>query len=139
MKIIIDNNIALDALLGRQPFNEAAEKILIACADTHIGYLSVNCLTDIYYILRKSMDVSSVKAAIKKLMELLVIVSINDEDCMNALSLQIDDFEDALVVICGKNVNADFIVTRDNKFINITSPIPVLSPDKMLEIITDAN
>jgi predicted nucleic acid-binding protein len=136
MKIMIDNNIALDALLGRKPFNEAAEKVLTACVDTHKGYLSVNSLTDIFYILRKSMDVSSVKAAIKKLMELLEIVSLNDEDCINALSLPIDDFEDALVVICGRNVGADFIVTRDNKFLEIRSLIPVLSPDKLLERIS---
>ena len=135
MKIIIDNNIALDALLGRQPFNEAAEKILTTCVDTHKGCLSVNSLTDIFYVLRKSMDVSSAKATIKKLMELLEIIPLSDEDCLNALSLQIDDLEDALVVICSKNVGADFIVTRDDKFLKINSPVPVLSPDKLLEII----
>jgi predicted nucleic acid-binding protein len=133
MKIIIDNNIALDALLGRRPFSEAAEKILTACADTHIGCLSVNSLTDIFYVLRKSMDVSPAKEAIKKLMELLDIISLSDEDCLNALSLPIDDFEDALVVICGKNAGADFIVTRDEKFLKMESPVPVLSPDKLLE------
>ena len=133
MKIVIDNNIVLDALLGCQPFNEAAEKILTACVDTHKGCLSVNSLTDIFYVLKKSIDVSSAKAAIKKLIELLVIISFTDEDCLNALSLPIDDFEDALIVMCGRNEGADCIVTRDEKFLKINSHIPVLSPDVLLE------
>ena len=135
MKIVIDNNIALDALLGRQPFNKAAEELLTACADKHKGCLSVNSLTDIFYVLRKSIDVSSAKAAVKKLMDLLEVLSVNDEDCLNALSLPIDDFEDALIAICGKNARADCIVTRDEKFLKIKSPIPVMSINKLMEML----
>ena len=138
MKIVIDNNIALDALLGRKPFNETAERILTACADTHMGCLSVNSLTDIFYVLRKSMDVPYAKAAVKKLMDLLEIISVSDEDCLNALSLPIDDFEDALVVVCGKNAKADCIVTRDETFLKISSPIPVMSPDRLLELLENS-
>ena len=133
MKIVIDNNIALDALLGRQPFNEAAEQILTACVDTHKGCLSVNSLTDIFYVLRKLLEASMAKAAVKKLIDLLEIISVNDEDCLNALSLPIDDFEDALVVICGKKAGADYIVTRDEIFLQTESPIPIISPEKLLE------
>ena len=135
MKIVIDNNIALDALLERKPFNEAAEKLLTACVYTHKGCLSANSLTDIFYVLRKYMGATSAKAAVQKLMELFTILSINDEDCQKALSLPIDDFEDALVVICGKNADADCIVTRDENFLKIKSPVPIMSPDKLLEIL----
>ena len=135
MRIDVDNNIVLDALLGRQPFNEAAEKILIACADAHKGYLSVNSLTDIFYVLRKSIDTSMSKAAVKKLMGLFEIISVNDEDCLNALSLPIDDFEDALVAVCAKKASVDYIVTRDEKLLQIESSVPLISPDKLLEIL----
>jgi len=133
MKIVIDNNIVLDALLGRQPYNKSAEKLLTACVDTHKGCLSVNSLTDIFYVLRKSADAPSAKAAVKKLMDLLEIISVNDEDCLNALSLPIDDFEDALIVVCGWNAGADCIVTRDEEFLKINSIVQVISPDKLLE------
>jgi len=135
MKIVIDNNVALDAMLGRRPFNIAAEKILTACTDTHTGCLSVNSLTDIFYVLRKFMDAASAKMAVKKLMDLLEIISINEEDCINALALSIDDFEDALVMVCGKNSGADCIVTRDDALLAVTSIVPALSPDKLLEIL----
>ena len=135
MIIVIDNNIALDALLRRQPFSEAAERILEACADTHIGCLSVNSLTDIFYVLRKFIEASSAKKTIYKLMELLEIISLNDEDCINALSLPVDDFEDALAVICGEKIGADYIVTRDSEFLSINSSIPIVSPEKLLKMI----
>ena len=135
MKIVIDNNIVLDALLGRRPFNEAAEQILLACADTHKGCLSVNSLTDIFYVLRKSIGTSMAKAAVKKLMGLFEIISVNDEDCLNALSLPIDDFEDALVVVCAKKTEVDYIVTRDEKLLQVESPVLLISPEKLLEIL----
>lgn len=133
MKIVIDNNIALDAFLGRQPFNEAAEQILAACADLHQGCLSVNSLTDIFYVLRKSLGIAAAKTTVKKIMELFEIISVDSEDCLNALSLPIDDFEDALIMICGKKAGADCIVTRDEKFLQAETPIPVIAPDKLLE------
>ena len=135
MKILIDNNVILDALLKRSPFNEGAEKIMIACSETHEGCISVNSLTDIFYILRKLTDVPSANAAIIKLTELFDIITVTGDDCVSALELQIDDFEDALIVICGMNAGANYIVTRDNSFLNVKSGIPVISPDSLLDII----
>ena len=132
MKIFVDNNVVIDALLQRSPFNAAAERILIACADAHRGYLSVNSLTDIFYVLRKNINAAAAKVAVQKLMELLEIVAVNDEDCLSALSLPIDDFEDALIVICGMNAGVDCIVTRDEEFLKIESIVPVMSPDELL-------
>ena len=131
MKLLIDENVVIDALLGRRPFNGDAEKILAACADTHTGCLSVNSLTDIFYILRKTMSASSVKAVIKKLMELFEIITINNEDCQNALALPIDDFEDALVVIYANKAKVDFIVTRDKELINTDTLVKIISPDNL--------
>jgi len=133
--IIIDNNIVLDALLGRYPFYETAEKILTACVDMHKGCLTMNSLTDIFYVLRKYMNATSAKEAINKLMELLEIITVNADDCIEALALPIDDFEDALLAICGKKVEADYIVTRDEKFINTNTIIPTISVSELLSIM----
>ena len=135
MRIFIDTNIVLDVLLKRSPFNEAAERILIICADAHIGFLSVNSLTDIFYVARKSLDALSTKAVVRRLIELLEIIPINKEDCINALSLPIDDFEDGLIFICAEKAGADFIVTRDEELLKIESDISVIAPDKLLGII----
>ena len=135
MKIVIDNNIMLDALLERKPFNESAEQILTACADIHKGCLSANSLTDIFYVLQKSIGAAAAKTTIKKIMDLFEIVSVNEEDCLNALSLPIDDFEDALVIICAKKAGAAYIVTRDELLLKTASPVPIVSPSELLEIL----
>jgi len=133
MRIVIDTNIALDALLGRQPFNEAAERIMTSCVKQHKGYLTMNSLTDIFYILQRNMDTIMAKESIRKLMMLFEIISVNRSDGLNALSLPIDDFEDALILICAEKVSADCIVTRDAEFIKTKSVLPIISPLELLK------
>jgi len=133
MKIVIDNNIALDALLERKPFCETAEQILTACADSHTGYLTSNSLTDIFYVLRKAIGNINAKAAVKKLIDLFEIISVDKDDCLNAVSLQIDDFEDALIVVCAEKVSADCIVTRDEKFMQDKSPVAIISSKDLIK------
>ena len=133
MKILIDNNVILDAFLARKTFNTAAEQIMSACADVQKGCISTNSLTDIFYVLRKSLDTTTAKAVIRKMMNLFEIITVNEDDCRKALSLNIDDFEDALVVVCARKAGADFIVTRDEKFLKTVSPAAIISPDRLLE------
>jgi len=136
MKIVIDNNVIIDALLKRSPFNEAAEQVLLYCANKHEGCLTANSLTDIFYVLRKTTDAVTAKASVKKLLGLLITLSIDDEDCLNAISLPIDDFEDALIVECARKAKADFIVTRDKLLLRTAAPIKIISPDALVEILT---
>ena len=74
MTVVFDNNVVLDALLGRKPFCDGAERLLTACADEHTGCLTANSLTDIFYILSKAVGASKAKQAVRKLTELLETV-----------------------------------------------------------------
>jgi predicted nucleic acid-binding protein len=133
MRIVIDNNIILDALLERKPYFDLSAQVMTACADANKGYVTANSLTDIFYVLKKSIGAAGAKSAIRQLMELLETISINEEDCINALSLPMDDFEDALVAICARKAEADYIVTRDEEFLSQTAPVTTISPRKLLE------
>jgi len=135
MKVFIDNNIILDALLSREHYYEYSEKVLLACVDSHEGCLSVNSLTDIYYVLRKSMRAADAKAAMQKLMDLFDVIDLNREDCLDALALPIDDFEDALILIAAHKVGAEIIVTRDAKFQKLKSSVQILSPEQFIKVI----
>ena len=58
MKILIDTNIIIDALTGREPFREAAEQIfLLAANQTADMYITASSATDIYYIVRKHLHI----------------------------------------------------------------------------------
>ena len=135
MRIVIDNSIILDALLGRQPYNKAAEQILLHCANAHEGCLNANSLTAIFYILRKAMDAKAAKESVKTLVDLFAILSVSEDECVNALTLPIDDFEDALVAACAMKAEADYIVTRDKQLLLMPSPVTIVSPEKILDIL----
>lgn len=135
MRIAIDNNVILDALLERKPFFEESQQVMIACTDDNRGYLTANSLTDIFYVLRKFIGTTQAKLAIRQLVDLFLIISVDDTDCVNALSLPIDDFEDALMAVCAKKAGVDYIVTRDDKFLSYKSPVKTISPKGLLETL----
>lgn len=57
MNVMIDTNVILDDILSRGANAEAARKISRFVTDGFItGYLTANCLTDIFYIVSKNRD-----------------------------------------------------------------------------------
>jgi predicted nucleic acid-binding protein len=132
MILVLDNNVVLDALLERKPFFDNAAQVLTSCAGENKGYLTANSLTDIYYVLSKFLDAAAAKQTIRKLMELFEIISIDGIDCINALELLMNDFEDALIAVCAGKVGADYIISRDINFARAASPVQIISPFEFL-------
>ena len=128
MIVLLDTNILLDALQERQPFDIEAKEILKRSQNGEINCLfTANAATDIFYIYSRARDVKSAKIALDFLLTHYGVVSVTHEDCINALSLPMDDFEDAVVVICAQKANADYIITRDEKFLQEGSPIKAIT------------
>jgi len=75
----------------------------------------------------------SARAALSFLLTHYGVVSVTQDDCINAMSTGIDDFEDSLVVVCAEKIEADYIVTRDEKFLKCQSIVPLVSPEELLE------
>jgi len=129
MIAVLDNNILIDALEIREPFAEAAQQILRESAQgKYICCFTSNSATDIYYVLNKRKGKEYAKAAITKLLNLLPVVSVTGQDCQQALDLPIDDFEDALLVVCAAKAQADCIITGDKDFLKAGSPVKVILP-----------
>ena len=134
MIVVVDNNIVLDVLLERKPFYSDAAQLLTACVSNHTGCLTANSLTDIFYVLSKYIGAAKAKQSIKKLTGLFEIISVTEADCINALELPMDDFEDALIASCAKKAGAEYIISRDADFTRV-SPIQVIHPSEFLSII----
>ena len=132
MTILLDTNIIMDALQERQPFDVEAKEILQRAQNGEITcLLTANAATDIFYLYSKARDVSAARVALSFLLDSYGVVSVTQEDCKAALSMSVEDFEDALVVVCAKKINADYIITRDDKFLQADSPVKLITP-KML-------
>jgi len=123
----------MDALQERSPFDIPAKEILMHSQRGKLTCLfTANAAADIFYLYSRARDVKSANVALDFLLKTYGVVSVTHEDCAAALSLSIADFEDALVAVCAKKVSADYIITRDEKFLTETSPIKVISPSEFL-------
>ena len=71
MRILVDTNVIIDALTGREPFRETAEQIfMIAANRTEDMYITASSATDIYYLIRKHLHSAELaKNAMEKLYE----------------------------------------------------------------------
>jgi len=129
IKALIDTNVVLDALASREPFRAEAEKIFtLAAKEKFLGFVTANSITDIYYLVKKNASDATAREALRNLFQVFAVVDISGEDCENALESPIDDYEDALVAACAAKIGADYIITRDEFFLQTQPPPPVITP-----------
>jgi predicted nucleic acid-binding protein len=129
MKVVfVDTNVVLDVLLQRDGFWQDSLRIYkFAELKQILVYVSASSMTDIFYVIKKKLTVPVAREAISKLLNLFQIVSVDGDDLKGALTLPIDDMEDALQAWCAKKIQADTLITRDiTGFSSIN--IPVMSP-----------
>ena len=136
MRILVDTNIIIDALTGREPFREAAEQVfLIAANRAEDMYIAASSVTDIYYLVRKHLhSTEQSKDVMSKLCELFYILDVTSGDCMDALASEIKDYEDAVITCCAYRSQVDYIVTRNIKDYAV-SKVRAILPEKFVEII----
>lgn len=122
MKILIDTNIILDALLKRSPFDADAYRILKLADEKSVNaHIAAFAVTDIYYFISKNLDHVNRIKAINALFNIMNVVSITKQDINKAMSYsEFEDLEDALQMQCFKKIKGDFIITRDEKFQKIS-------------------
>ncbi|MDR2615334.1 MAG: PIN domain-containing protein [Oscillospiraceae bacterium] len=137
MKVLLDTNIIMDALQERSPFDIDAKEILRRAQNGELTcYFTANAATDIFYLYSKARGIKSARSALRFLLNKYMVVDVTHGDCINALELPIEDFEDALVVECAKKVGLDCIVSRDGDFQRGESPIPVISTQQLLDALS---
>lgn len=136
MKILVDTNIIIDTLTGREPFRELAEQIFILAANQIEDiYITASSATDIYYLVRKHLhNTEQSKNTMSKLYQLFGILDVTANDCQDALLLDMKDYEDAVISCCAKRNQMDYIVTRNIKDYE-HSKVKVLLPEDLLKLV----
>lgn len=136
MRVLIDTNVLLDVLMGRQPYYDISDKILKLCADKEIeGHIAAHSIPNMYYILRKYMSEDNRRKALLNICRILKVEGIDSVKILSALrNKDFADMEDCLQEECAMSIAADYIVTRNVKDFS-TSEIPAIMPDEFLEKI----
>ena len=137
MKVLVDTNVVIDALTGREPFYELSDKVIELCADGKVeGVLAAHSITNLFYYLRKHYSNDESRDILLGLFDIFGIEQIDTEKLKDALlNKGFKDFEDCLQTECAISARADYIVTRNEKdFVN--SAVPCISPGKFCEMFS---
>ena len=100
MRALIDTCIIVDALQSRQPFCAEAQEIFLAAANKRFsGFITAKSATDIYYIThRYTHNDKDTRTILNTLFGLFDLLDTAGMDCRRAISSDISDFEDAVMV-----------------------------------------
>ena len=135
MQILVDSNVILDSLIGRQPFFDQSDAVIKLCAQNKVkGYAAAHTITNMHYILRKTHSDMERRRIILQVFSILEIVPVNYEKLFRAIiNVDFKDFEDCVQDECAAEVGADFIVTRNVKDFE-GGKVPAVTPEDFLQI-----
>lgn len=128
MRILLDLNVVLDVLLGREPHLAASAGVFAAvergrCA----GLLPAHAFTTAWYLLRKAGGAHHANARLADLHALFGVAPVDEGVLLEALGLGWPDYEDAVTAVAARRAGCGMIVTRDPAGFP-ASAVPVLAP-----------
>lgn len=131
MKYMIDVTVILDFLTKREGFYEQSKKVYRLSAYGVIkGYLTANMITDMYYVIQRYC-VENPKTELEKLLKISRVLPVSALDCIHALKLKGDDFEDNLIAATAQKHGIKNIITRNGKDF-ADKDLIVYSPEEIL-------
>jgi predicted nucleic acid-binding protein len=138
MTILIDTNVVIDVLSDRAPFADDSAKVVKLCENGAIvGFVTATTITDIYYVLGKTLiDKSRLYAIMEEFLSIVKIGGVTHREIMGALAKRARDFEDALQAECAASLRADYVVTRNVKDF-ARSQAKAITPTEFLALIAD--
>lgn len=140
MRVLIDTCVIIDALQSRAPFAEAAQKIFIHSANKQFeGYITAKSVTDIYYLThRLTHNDAETRRILSKIFTLFHLLDTTSLDCRKAISSELSDYEDAIMVETALRSEMNCIVTRNVKDYS-KAPIKIYEPSEFLKLLEAEN
>ena len=139
-KMLLDTNIILDMALGRQPFFEKAQKLVLQASELEVPlFVTATTITDIYYIIRKAKGRDEALGFVIQLLDFVQVASVDRKVLEMALALQdLRDFEDAIQASTAILHDIDVLVTRNSDDFS-GAPLPILSPEEAISFLQESS
>ena len=138
MRALLDTNVVLDALLGREPWTTDAGLIWAAMAEGTVeGLVGSSSILDVYYLSaqtthRRPEIGLDPRRIVRRCLDEITIINVDRNVLEWANAIEGTDFEDDLILACAEQGRADAIVTRDPLGFP-SSSIPIRSPAEFLD------
>lgn len=132
MRVLLDTNVILDAMLQRTPWHADTDAILhaagrgeIICAVTTLS------IANLFYIGRRLVGTQQARSDVRTCLNTLQILAVDRQALMDADTLAGSDFEDNIQIAAAVAASLDAIITRDLSGFS-QAPMPVWSPSELL-------
>lgn len=114
-KLFIDSDILIDLLAQRENYLQAAALMSIIMDKKAAAYTTPLILANVDYIITKYSNKIKSRKAIKTILKIISIISIDENIINKAIESEFSDFEDAIQYYAAEKQKIDFIVTRNKK------------------------
>ena len=134
-RVLIDTDVILDLLLGRQPFYPSASRLFVAFQEGRLeGHVSSLAFANLFYLLRKEEGGGPEAIAILRKLRLVIrVLAVNEKIIDLALASTFTDFEDAIQYFAAAEGGLEAIVTRNRRDYK-ASKIAIVSAEECLEL-----
>jgi predicted nucleic acid-binding protein len=132
MRILLDTNIVLDAILNREPFVRDSRALWMMADDgAYEGSIAAFSLSIIHYVCRRHAGKTAADAAVDLCLEAFEVCALYRECILAARRMKGADFEDNLQLACAVTDFSHGMVTRGPKGY-VDAPIRIYSPSELL-------
>jgi predicted nucleic acid-binding protein len=129
---LVDTNVVLDVMLGREPHLVDSAAVLAAIETSRCGGLvCATTITTIFYIAERQIGSAATRGHLANLLTLFRVAPVNHVVLGSAIALGMQDFEDAVLHEAAVQAGADCIVTRNVDDFGLAG-IPVYTPAQFL-------
>lgn len=130
-KVFLDTNILLDFVTGREGVEDASSILQLGEDEKVCLTTSFLTMANVAYVARKGRIQAELYELLQGLSEMIKVLTMDEKQLHEALSIASADFEDVLQYVCAKTFECDVIVTRNKKDFKF-SAIRVLAPEEFL-------
>jgi len=131
-RVLLDVNVVLDVLLDRQPFADASAAVWAAIENGDAeGLLSAHAVTTLHYLNVKTVGTRMATETTEALLSVFNVAPVDEAVLRSAVSLQWQDFEDAVTAAGARRAKCDAVVTRNPRDFK-GAPVRVLTPAEAL-------
>ncbi len=136
MTALIDTCVIMDFLQNRQPFFDDAYAVLrLAIMGEFDGYITAKSAADVHYLTRRcTHSEEESRANLNKLLSIVMLLDTTAEDVFHALTSDVSDFEDAIMIETGIRCKIDCIITRNTKDFK-DSTVKVFTPAEFIKAV----
>lgn len=135
MKVMFDLNVMLDVFQARHPYYHASASAISKVLNKEIsGLLPSHAITTIHYITSKYSGKQKADETTDWMLAHFGIAAADKTSFIRARQLEINDFEDGVVVSLAEVKNCNFIITRNISDFK-KSPVKAITPEEFLTFL----